>query len=82
MARFCFSITGNATTYPNRANILSRSEKKLEKLKKKRSTEKWTRIKVPSSKKKRLRHEHSGVKNIRKWKMLDFGLAEYRHHRT
>lgn len=36
MARFCFSITGNATTYPNRANILSRSEKKLEKLKKKK----------------------------------------------
>ncbi len=27
MARFCFSTTGNATTYPNRANILSRSEK-------------------------------------------------------
>lgn len=55
MARFCFSITGNSTTYPNRANILSRSEKKLEKLKKKRSTEKWTRIKVPSSKKKKIK---------------------------
>lgn len=44
MAMLSFGTTGNATTYHNRANILYPSEKK-------RSTEKWTRIRSIKKKK-------------------------------